>query len=313
MGYTINPTEYSSAFTIPSSVVEKHIKLSGATQLKVLLVALKNIAIGINPEAISNTLNMSIPDVIDALNYWVNLGVLLNEENKSIPQVKEAEYKPKKAVKAQVIKPSREEVIRRGAEDANIAFLLREAEFKFCRTLRPNESSSLLWLHDDQGIDISVILILISFAVMEGRATVSFIEKTAAAWIDSGVETVEDAEREINKYFENKNAWNSVRKITGIDKRQPTAKESAMVHKWFYEFMFDEAIIKLAYEKCADSTTKVIFGYMDKILIDWHKNGVKTKEDVAALEQKPVNTKPNEKMAVYDLDLYNDKLNQLPD
>ena len=71
--------------------------------------------------------------------------------------------------------------------------------------------------------------------------------------------------------------------------------------------------IKLAYEKCADSTTKVIFGYMDKILIDWHKNGVKTKEDVAALEQKPVNTKPNEKMAVYDLDLYNDKLNQLPD
>ena len=44
MGYSINPIEYSSAFTIPSSIVEKHIKLSGATQLKVLLIALKNIA-----------------------------------------------------------------------------------------------------------------------------------------------------------------------------------------------------------------------------------------------------------------------------
>ena len=228
MGYSINPIEYSSAFTIPSSIVEKHIKLSGATQLKVLLIALKNIASSIDVKSISNTLNISEPDVIDALNYWVDMGVLLNDTKPDIPK-QNTKIEPKKAVRAQLIKPSREEVIRRGAEDERIAFLLREAQFKFARPLRANESSTLVWLHDDEGLDVSVILILIAFAVNEGKATIGFIEKTAVNWINNGVNNVEDAEKEINRYFENKNAWNSIRKITGIDKRKPTEKEEKLI------------------------------------------------------------------------------------
>ena len=57
MSYKLNPAEYTECFSIPSSVVDKHIKLAGATQLKILLIALKNAPIGINPEDISQKLH----------------------------------------------------------------------------------------------------------------------------------------------------------------------------------------------------------------------------------------------------------------
>ena len=53
---------------------------------------------------------------------------------------------------------------------------------KFGRGLKSNEQSTLVWIYDDLGLDVSVILMLIQFAVTEGRANISFIEKTAPSY-----------------------------------------------------------------------------------------------------------------------------------
>ena len=37
MGYKIEPAQLSDVFVFPKAVVEKHLKLAGASQLKVLL------------------------------------------------------------------------------------------------------------------------------------------------------------------------------------------------------------------------------------------------------------------------------------
>ena len=49
MSYKINLEAYSSIYALPSSVVDKHIKLSGAIQLKVLLYFMRNLVIAVLP------------------------------------------------------------------------------------------------------------------------------------------------------------------------------------------------------------------------------------------------------------------------
>ena len=77
MPYCINIGELSNTFSVTSRVADKLIKLSGAVQLKVLLVALNHNPANIIPEDIAEKLSISIPDVTDALNYWVDSGVFL--------------------------------------------------------------------------------------------------------------------------------------------------------------------------------------------------------------------------------------------
>ena len=318
MGYRVNPSQFSSMFFIPTSVVDKWIKLSGAVQLKVLLTAIRNDANDINPKTIADKLSISEPDVIDAINYWVEAGVL---ENTSAPEstVKTEEIKvptvKKTAIKREIIKPTREEVAKRGNESQEITFMLREAQLKMGRTLKQNEASTLVWLHDDEGMDVSIILMLLAFLVSEGKATVGSIERTALSWIKNGVETVTDAENEINTVYQKRSAWNLVQSALGMDRRKPSEKESKIVYKWVCEFGYGKEIIKFAYDICVDHTAKLSFDYMNKVLEAWHKKGAKTLDEIKTIEENATNkkTKSDKAQVTYDIDKYKDKLTALPE
>lgn len=313
MSYKINPAEYTECFSIPASVVDKHIKLAGATQLKILLIALKNAPIGINPETISEKLSIPLPDVTDALNYWCSSGILLNDSATPASKAVTSHLpKTRKIIRSETVKPSREEILKRSEDDSQIQLLLREAQFRFGRPLRPNEASTLVWLYDDEGVDPSIILTLISFAITENRGTIGFIERTAVNWVNEGVLTVSDAEKKINEYYERKSAWSRVEKAMGISHRQPSPTESKLAHLWIYEYGFDEEIISQAYNICVDSTSKISFKYIKTILEDWHKKGVKTVSDIEKLNASNQPSK-TESIAKYDLNAYNEMLDKLPE
>lgn len=313
MPYCINIGELSNTFSVPSSVADKHIKLSGAVQLKVLLVALKNNAADIIPEEVAEKLSISIPDVIDALNYWADCGILTNKDAKVVTtETSSKKTEPKVVTKPQIEKPDREEIIKRGVDSPEIAFLMREAQLKFGRFLRPTEASVLLWLHDDEGFSVPLILTLLSFAVNEGKATTGFIERTAVNWIKNGVDTVQEAEKAIAVHNAKKSAWNKVTAAMGIDKRMPSAKEADYVYKWVNEYELDNTMLHLAYETCVDSAGKFSMQYINKIIENWHKNGVETPDDVKALNE--ANKKPETKKEdSFDLDSYQKMLEKLPE
>ncbi len=312
MPYCINIGELSNTFTVPSRVADKLIKLSGAVQLKVLLVALNTNPANIVPENIAEKLSISVPDVTDALNYWVENGILTNgESTQKIVEAKKAT--PKKVVaKAPADKPSREQVIKRGNEAPEIAFLLREAQLKLGRPLRPNESSTLLWLYDDEGFTVSIILLLISFAVNEGKPTIGFIERTALNWINKGIHTVDAAEKEITKHNAKKSAWNKITSAMGLDKRMPSTKEAELAYKWVEDYGYDTDMLRLAYEACVDSTNKFSMQYINKIIENWHKNGVKTAKDVEEINSSNKKADSNKKDS-FNLDSYQKMLETLPE
>lgn len=298
MIYNVNAAIFSSTYAIPTDVADKYLKIATHTQLKVLLYFMRNISDGIDSQKISDALRLDINETEDALLFWQQCGILTGATPKEEP----------KTVVVKSTLPSRTDVIKRGLEDKQLMFLLREAQLKFGRNLKQNESQLLVSLYDDHGMDPSVILLLLGYAVREGKCNLTFVKKTATHWLESGVETVMDAENLIAEAAKQNLAWSVVQSAFGIERRNPSTKEAELSNLWVNEWKISTELLKAAYDACVDAKTKLSMPYVAKIIESWHKDGITNPEQIFA---KKKNVKPQGKndFAGYDLDLFEKMLN----
>ena len=293
MTYNINPAIFSSTYAIPTDVADKYLKIATHTQLKVLLYCMRNISDGVDPQKIAEALSLPRDEVEDALVFWQQRDILVGQEPKATE---------KKTVIVNSTLPSRADVIKRGLEDERLMFLLREAQLKFGRNLKQNESQLLVSLYDDHGMDASVILLLLQYASREGKCNISFVKKTATQWLNLGVETVIDAEHIIADAARQNLAWSVVQNAFGIERRNPSTKELEYSNLWINEWKISPDMLKAAYDTCIDSKTKLSMPYVATIIERWHKNGYQTLEDLKKEPKMKKRFKKND-FAGYDLDL----------
>jgi len=304
MAYYLNPANLSAVFTVPCSVCDEHLKFSSEIQLKVLLCFIRNMNSGVDAPFIAELLGVPESEVQDALDYWTQLEILLSDKKTVETSKKHSEA----VVRGE--KPTRTDVARRGAEDKKIAFLLREAQLKFGRILKSNESSTLVWLYDDLGMEVSVILMIIQYAVDDGRKNIGYIEKTAVDWNNRGITTVVAAEKELIEAARRKTAWSLVQAVFGMERRLSSAKEAQYADCWVNEWGFSRELLKAAYDACVDSKAKLSIPYVNKILEDWHKAEVQTVADVEKLKGNNKKTQGKKTSgATYDIDLFEKMLN----
>ena len=298
MIYNVNAAIFSSTYAIPTDVADKYLKIATHTQLKVLLYFMRNISDGIDSQKISDALRLDINETEDALLFWQQCGILTGATPKEEP----------KTVVVKSTLPSRTDVIKRGLEDKQLMFLLREAQLKFGRNLKQNESQLLVSLYDDHGMDPSVILLLLGYAVREGKCNLTFVKKTATHWLESGVETIMDAENLIAEAAKQNLAWSVVQSAFGIERRNPSTKEAELSNLWVNEWKISTELLKAAYDACVDAKTKLSMPYVAKIIESWHKDGITNPEQISS---KKKNVKPQGKndFAGYDLDLFEKMLN----
>ena len=292
MGYYLNPAEMTSMFAVPQSVADKHLRLASAEQLKVLLWCLKNLDKQFDITAVCDGLKLNEYTVRDALDHWCERGVLC-----STVEVKPvAELEKKKFIKRADIKPNRDEVTKRGNENPDIAFILRETEMAFGKFLSENAKSTLVWIYDDLGFSVSLIMMIVNHAKNENRLTINYIERLAVEWANDGVSDIESAEQRLILMRRRKSAWHLIETAMGIDHRSPTKAELEMADTWINEWNYGHDIIREAYEVCINTTSKFSIPYIKKVICEWHKAGVKTVQDIAALNtKKPANTKVDNK------------------
>ena len=305
MKYTINPEALFSTFPLPCAAVDKHIKLANELQLKVLLCAMRSLTEGIETEKIAALLSKPESDVDDALLFWQQSEILLN----NTPQEKKAPTE--KPIVKKNARPTREDVANRGLEDPKVRFLMQEAQLMLGHNLKSNEASVILWLYDDQGMDISVIMLLLQYAVNEKRSNISFIENTAVYWQKKGVETVSDAEAIIAETARMKTSWHIIEGIFGIERRNPSTKELELSDLWLNKRKHSRELLKFAYDTCIDSISKLSIPYIAKLLEKWHADGYKTPDDVKKGQAKKDAEKQNSTgFAAYDLDAFEQMLNK---
>ena len=298
MNYYINPATLTSAFTLPSAVADDHLKLAKGDHIKVLLFLFRNMANDFSEKDIADACGLDEYDVKEALLYWADSGILLPKEAAN------DKSKEKKPIISSIKKPSRADVLKRGMEDEKIRYLIQEAQIKLCRNLKGNETNTLVWLYDDQGLDVSLILLIIQYAVSQDKANIRFIESVAVSFVEKGIDNIAAADEELRKMAESDKCWNIVTSAFGIEKRKPSKKESELSLKWIEEWKIPKEMLVSAYDECINKKSKFIFSYIATIIENWHKNGFQSAEDANKARKDGKND-----FVSYDIDLYEKMLN----
>lgn len=297
MNYYINPTALTGVFTVPTSVVDNYFKFSKPEHIKVLLYILRNISSTPDDALIAAECGITEYDVKEALLYWAEAGILLPQD---VP-VKTAVKAKKTSVRLNE-KPTRQEVARRSINDPKIEYLLGEAQKRFARNLKDSESRTLVWLYDDNGVDISVILLVIQYAIAQGKGNIRYIESLALELLDKGIDNITDADAELHKKDLREKSWQAVCTAFGIEWRKPSEKESETAAMWLNDWGISRELLNAAYDECVNTKSKFIFSYTAKILENWHNKGYEKPEDIEKASE-------NEGYASYDIDLYEKMLN----
>ena len=286
MSFSINLGKWNNIFAVPCALVDEHIKLAGSAQIKVLLFLLRYAGQDISAEQIAKSLSMSTIDVKDAMQYWIETNLIDNISN-TISLVKNnstfnksAEQKPHKIESLRPLnkrqRPDPSFVAKRITDSNDIKFLMQEAQIILSRPISNADSAALLMFHDNDGLPIDVILMLLQYAMSIGKAHMSYIDKIARSWGQEEINTVEKAENKIRLLESKRQAWSVVEKTFGIERRSPTAKESEAADKWINSWKISTDLLKEAYDRCVDNKGKYILNYIDSIIKRWHDDGIKT-------------------------------------
>ena len=297
MTYYINPSSLSGVFTVPNSVVDRYFKLSNPQHIKVLLYVLRNLSDDPEESVIAKECGLSEYDVKEALLYWADAGIILP---KSAPATNV--QKEKKTAVKQNEKPSRRDIAKRSTEDSKIQYLLCEAQKRFARNLKDNEARTLVWLYDDQGLDVSVILLVVQYAITKGKGNIRFIESVCLDLADKGIDTIVDTDIELHKRDLQDKCWAIVCSAFGIERRKPSKKESETAEIWINEWKISKEMLSVAYDECVDKKSKFSFPYVAKIIENWHNAGYEKPEDIKGKSEK-------QNFASYDIDLYEKMIN----
>lgn len=338
MNFSINLGSWNSIFAVPSDIVDKHIKLAGATQLKVLLYVLRHSSTHLSSETVAQALSIRPADVNNSIQYWIESGILAKTADGFSPpsstkvtisqrsETSTASLPVNKKIEVPVIckspyqrehpsrplsrpeKPDPISLAKRIEESPSISYLMQEAELILGKTLSSSDSSTLLMLHDTDGLPVDVILMLLQYAVSINKKHMRYIEQLAISWSDEGIDSIEKAEAKILSLTKANRAYRIVQKITGIEYHSPTALEIEFCSTWIYKWKFSEVLIRHAYERCVNRTGRFSFSYTNKILENWFQKRITTirqaiDEQNSAKQQNSANNQGSTG-STYDIDAY---------
>ncbi len=287
MTFKIDVNRWGSFFSVPCSVAEKYLKLSSGDFLKVLLCVLAGSSPIADTEIIARITGVSEETAEEALMFWAQTGVLTFEGappvNKSAdntamhqkpPQEIKATHENKTSVK---YTPKDLEALAARSED--IRFLFSSAEQSLGRTVNSTEQATLVDFHEYYGFPIASIVLILHFCVDIGKGNMRYIRSVISDWNERGILDPHDVENEIinqKKYYTYEG---KIKLALGL-KAQTTKKQKELFEDWQKRGITEELAAEAA-EHSINNTKdhSVNLNYINKTLISWSEQGVKTAKD----------------------------------
>lgn len=288
-----NASQMKRVFVLPKDVVDRHLRLAGSVQLKVLLWVSRNGG-EFDAEACAKAVGVSAPDCQDALQYWVAAGLLLPIGEETAPAVppqapavpavpQEPPTMP--AARPAAVKPLMTEVIARQKSCPDFAYLLEAVSARLGRPLAAGDSETLLYLYQTAGLPVEVILMVVGYAAQRNRFTMRYIEKVALDWADKNIMTMAAAEEHLCFLERCQTAVEKVQTVCRLVR--PIGGEFAhrAAEKWVYQWQVSDALLAEAYAICVQKTGGFQAKYMDKVLENWQMQGITTPEKLQEVLQ----------------------------
>jgi len=277
-------------FAVPNAVADEHLKLAKELDLKVLLWLLRRGGKAEGFEALAGWLGKPEGDIVDALQFWIDRKVITTQDATEpaepviINKAPEKNLPPAASVLISA-RPSAEQLLTRIDENPNLRSLFRTADSVLGRTIGYEGQCVLLGLHDNHGLPVEVIFMLLQYCADIEKTNNGYIEAVGRDWGRREIDTIDKAADQIAALKENLAAWKQLRQMAGLHAPRPTSAQCEFLRRWQREFKFDIEMIFLAYEEMANHTGKLSFSYMNKVLEGWHAAGITTPEQAAAAKE----------------------------
>lgn len=262
--------------------------------------------------AIADRMNCTENDVLRALRYWNEAGVLAidyREDGKPgritiinfctpavgsfVPAKEPAPAEPE--AKAPEENPAgtltRGRISELSAREDVQEFLFI-AEQYMGRPLTKTELEKLLYFYDGLHFPPDLIDFLLEHCISRGHKSIHYIEKVALAWDAAGIRTIEAARDYVAN---NRREYYAVLRALGITNRALTAADITIIDKWMKTWQFPLDVILEACRRAVLRTPSPSLTYTDGIISGWMRDGAKTTEEIARLDSLRAETADRKK------------------
>jgi len=232
----------------------------------------------INIDEAAKKLELSIDRVKECFAYLESIEVILKKENAYIlNDLKEKQinkmFRPKST-------STPEEAIKGSEIHKQRSQIITSINNKFYSGLMPPSLYTDIdaWF-DRYGFEDDVMYMLFAYCNKNSALSGNYIQKVAEAWHSKKIKTC----FELDVYFNECQKFRDIRgKILKKLKlnRNLTEYEDNIVEKWVSQYKYDFDIIEMALKKTI-SKINPNFMYLDKILSEWNKKGLKTCDEIA--------------------------------
>lgn len=230
--------------------------------------------------------------VENAIDFWITAGVLEKNGKGYIISIEgktgsKSNKKNKGASKSGLReRPSytSAEIDAVAEKNKAIDTLFKQAEEILDRILSPSDFELIYSFVDWLGLPVEVVIMLLQYAASRGKTAKRYLETVAIDWADKGIDNYESAEayiREIELKISNEG---KIRGILGIYDRALTQTEKKYISAWTFEKNIPSELVAEAYDRTVAATGKLSWAYMNKILLSWVEDGVKTVDEVREKE-----------------------------
>lgn len=147
--------------------------------------------------------------------------------------------------------------------------------------LGPSGSDVLGYLYGTLKMPVDLLEYLVETSVDAGHKSLHYIEKVALDWHERGIHSIEEAKEQAD--FSRKQYY-QVLKAFGLSRRGPAPEEKKVMDVWFYDYGFQLDIVLEACNRTIGTIHEPSFEYAGKILADWRKKGVRSRNDIEILD-----------------------------
>lgn len=298
-------TNYAQGNTtvLENEFIDRYMIKANGEYVKVYLLLLRHLneASGmLSISEIADILECTEKDVLRALKYWKNQGLLdycdhTEEHNADTGRSKAetSETSAHSAVATMTVSDTGAvsdndsaavpniQQYRSRKERKEFKELLFVAEQYLGKTLSAVDIDTITYFFDTLHMSAELIEYLIEYCVENGHKSMHYIQKVALSWNEQKITTVSDAKASTVAY--NKNCY-SVLNAYGIKGRAPAASEITYIKKWNEEYGFTLDIILEACNRTMNTIHQPNFEYTDTILKNWRSKNVHYLKDIEALD-----------------------------
>ncbi len=175
-------------------------------------------------------------------------------------------------------------------KDAKMAEYIHECEQVWGKLFNNKETNDLLGLVDYLGLEWDYVITLLAYCdrILKKKGSgksIQYVVSNALSLYDEGISDLAALQEKLRQMELMADSEGQLRHLFGMGSRALTPKEKKTFSTWLYEYKYGMDVIRMAYDVTVDAKGKPSVNYMNSVLANWNRDGLRTPAEVEAAQK----------------------------